>query len=246
MSNSVAKSPKAPVSLYVVWAVVVFLMALANRYVALGVAAIAAVHIITYPSRTRANLARKEEAARVAAEKAAADAAEIDKLEHGALDAIKPSPRIGALLSDGEACFWEEEASEWRMHTYVDLGSADGALTTTRIVPERIGFGVLAITDRRLVFQSNATSRDVSLEAIKGIGDFADGVRIGLGFDKYLLFNTGNNRVTIVLRRILDDSRENGPLLTVESLPSHCASCGAPLKLIHRVCEYCGAPVSHR
>lgn len=245
MPDTPTQSLRAPVPLYVVWAIAALLMAMANRYVGLAVVIIGAIHIVAYPSLTRASLARQAEAARLAAEKAAAEAAEIEHLQHGALDAIKPSTPICAVLADGEACYWEEAAAEWRMHTYVELGSARGALTTTHIVPERVGVGSLAITDRRVIFKSDTHTRDVQLNAIKSIGDFADGVQIGLGRDRYLLFVSGNGRASIVLRRMLDDARSSGLELGVEDLPSHCASCGAPLKLVHRVCEYCGARVSH-
>ena len=203
-----------------------------------------AIHIFTYPARTHVNRAAQTARATLAAEQAAKTSAKLEKVTSGPLEPITASQTISRLLASDEECYWEEPAVEWRMQTYVDLGSSGGSLTRTRLIPEQIGSGFLAITDSRLLFRGDSHVHDLRLNEIAGVGEFADGIRVVDARDRTMLFVTASNYAAIILRRVIADS-DSRPNCIVAELPSHCASCGAPLRLVHHACTYCGAPVSH-
>lgn len=243
MSATPTDPYKAPIGLYVIWAVVAILFFMAYRYAGLVVLALGAMHILFYPSATRAMRTRQAEAERLAAVNAASEAAELNRLRTGPLEPINTSAAVLKLLKDDEECYWEEPAVEWRMQHFVELGSTSNALTTTRVIPEEVEHGTLAITEQRVIFHCESHVHDLPLNAMVSVGYFGDGIRVVARRDRHFLFLTGNDRAAILLKRVISES--NSPSSEdIAELPSHCDSCGAPMRVIHHACEYCGARVS--
>lgn len=243
MADASTKAIKAPISLYVIWVVLAVLLAIANRIVGVVVLALGAIHILTYPAQVRATRAKQAARAKLESDEEARKAAELERVTSGPLEPITTSQPISRLLTDQEECYWEEPAIEWRMQTYVHLGSQQGLLTSTKVVPEQVGSGTLAITEARLLFCGDSHVHNLHLSDIVGVGDFSDGIRVVDARERTMLFVTANNYAAIILRRAIAESNSGSSGNAVAELPSHCTSCGAPLRLVHHVCQYCGAPV---